>query len=273
MTPDGDDSNSKSVSAAATIASASARAGPSPNDTSMAEAMQAVETLVGIYGMDYETASLAVETVGADITTAYNFIIDNNLGKDTGGAVYPIDNCPHVAAHIRLTLANLAETASSHSCTPFDPNTVTCDYFRLEHASKGTSTKEAPQATNAKSTAGSSVGLKVETDEGGNCPAGENWLCLHCGVTRCSRYVNGHGVDHWKSTKAVSGTAGLPSRKQSIDDHPEMSFTEDEAGHCIAVSLSDLSVWCHECNAYLIDKEKIDPIVKSLQILKFGSVE
>ena len=79
-----------------------------------------------------------------------------------------------------------------------------------------------------------------------NCPPGENWLCLECGKVYCSRYVNAHGVGHWEETK--SG--------------------EDMEGHCIAASLADLSVWCHECDCYLQDP-LLDPILQKLEHLKF----
>jgi Zn-finger in ubiquitin-hydrolases and other protein len=62
------------------------------------------------------------------------------------------------------------------------------------------------------------------------CRATENWLCLECAVVRCSRYCQGHAHQHWQETQ---------------------TGTNDPDGHCVAVSLSDLSVWCHRCQAYL----------------------
>ncbi len=50
----------------------------------------------------------------------------------------------------------------------------------------------------------------------------ENWLCLECYQIGCSRYVNCHQEAHFKET-----------------------------GHCIAVSFSDLSVWCYQCESYI----------------------
>ena len=81
--------------------------------------------------------------------------------------------------------------------------------------------------------------MKSEYIEGGKCPNGENWLCLHCGVVRCSRYVNGHCKDH-----------------------------AEESGHCIAVSLEDLSVWCYRCSAYLTHPS-LDDTLRTLESLKF----
>lgn len=89
-------------------------------------------------------------------------------------------------------------------------------------------------------------GMKGDTINGA-CPSGENWLCLKCGAVRCSRYINGHCRDHWEITKAKS----------------------NDYGHCIAVSLEDLSVWCYECSAYL-DDSSLKPILKSLEDKKFG---
>merc|ERR1711874_425268 len=57
----------------------------------------------------------------------------------------------------------------------------------------------------------------------------ENWVCLHCSTILCSRYVNGHGLKHSNTTD-----------------------------HCMALSFSDLSVWCYTCDNY-IDNEKLYP--------------
>lgn len=58
----------------------------------------------------------------------------------------------------------------------------------------------------------------------------ENWICLFCYKVGCSRWRKGHAVSHYK-----------------------------ESRHCIALSLSDLSVWCYDCDAYILhpDLEKI----------------
>ena len=47
----------------------------------------------------------------------------------------------------------------------------------------------------------------------------ELWICLICGETFCSRYINSHFIEHNKK-------------------NPE---------HCLCVSLMDLSIWCYEC--------------------------
>jgi len=51
----------------------------------------------------------------------------------------------------------------------------------------------------------------------------ELWICLFCGETYCSRYVNSHFIEHNNS-------------------NPE---------HCLCLGIMDLSVWCYEC---IIDK-------------------
>jgi Zn-finger in ubiquitin-hydrolases and other protein len=84
---------------------------------------------------------------------------------------------------------------------------------------------------------------------------GENWMCLRCGDVYCSRYVNGHGLCHWEETAAAAAA----------------STTNDErnkSGHCVMVSLTDLSVWCNVCGAYLVH-DSLKPIVKQLQQIKF----
>jgi len=76
----------------------------------------------------------------------------------------------------------------------------------------------------------------------------ENWICLFCARQFCSRYVGKHCVSHWEETKAAS-----PSE-----------------GHHLAISEGDLSVWCHECEAY-VNNAEVQPHVVRLQTLKFGS--
>jgi hypothetical protein len=82
---------------------------------------------------------------------------------------------------------------------------------------------------------------KSDRSFSGECPSTENWICLECNASRCSRYVNGHSIHHAQST-----------------------------GHCLAVSLSDLSVWCYECEAY-VTHSSLKPILTRLEELKFSS--
>ena len=52
--------------------------------------------------------------------------------------------------------------------------------------------------------------------------ARENWVCLGCYETYCSRFVKGHMVKHNEETK-----------------------------HPMVLSFSDITVWCYECEAYV----------------------
>ena len=47
----------------------------------------------------------------------------------------------------------------------------------------------------------------------------ELWICLICGETFCSRYINGHFLEHNK----------------------------DNQDHCLCLGLMDFSIWCFEC--------------------------
>jgi hypothetical protein len=97
----------------------------------------------------------------------------------------------------------------------------------------------------ATSTFAPTGALKATTDDHNACPSRhENWLCLTCGAIRCGRYVNGHALAHYQETN-----------------------------HAVHVSLADLSVWCHACQAYLNSHtiEVLQPIVQRLEELKFGS--
>ena len=101
--------------------------------------------------------------------TKYYYILDQGLAQDQGGPVYPIYTCPHVLHRVRVTVDQL----------PAQPAATQCQYT----PTRGTGN------------------LKGETNPDGSCPGTENWLCLTCGALRCSRYVNGHGLQHWQETK------------------------------------------------------------------------
>jgi len=111
----------------------------------------------------------------------------------------------------------------------------------------------SPYARCSHGTASSTLGrAKGEFMDDGSCPSGENWICLECGIVGCSRYINGHGLMHYEESLKSEETKG-----------------KDGAGHCIAVSLADLSVWCHACSAYLKDPSLVHLVAK-LEKLKFG---
>jgi hypothetical protein len=196
-------------------AAASTRGG----DATLAQALQAVESLTQLFGFSVEAANQAVDAVGIDLTICYNYILDQALGNDQGGAIYPIHDCPHLDPHFCLSIDQL----------PPKPFQVPCMYNK---------------ASSSKKTTG---GLKGEdSEDGSSCPLGENWLCLQCGEVHCSRYINGHGLQHWEDSKE----------------------REPPNGHCVAVSMADLSVWCHACSAYL-KSERLKPLLKRLEQLKF----
>jgi len=68
----------------------------------------------------------------------------------------------------------------------------------------------------------------------------ENWLCMSCGNTYCSRYINGDAKKHFK-----------------------------ECGHAVSISFSDLSIWCYSCNDY-ITHENLKSFVDTLSATKFS---
>jgi len=69
----------------------------------------------------------------------------------------------------------------------------------------------------------------------------ENWVCLICGHTFCSRYVKGHMAEHNSTTS-----------------------------HVLAMSFSDLSVWCYSCDDYITDPYINQGPLSALHSLKFG---
>ncbi|CAB9509267.1 Histone deacetylase 6 [Seminavis robusta] len=203
-----------------------AAAAASPQcDESLARKWAALEQLTQVYGFEAGAAKQAIEVCGPDVEAACAFILDSGLGQDQGGPVVPIDNCPHLQDHVKISASGVDDS--------FSPSSTCCSY-----------------TTTAESTTGGATGkAKADVDDTGMCPSKENWFCLECGVLRCSRYVNGHGLMHWEETK------------KSNADSPAV-------GHCVALSLSDLSVWCYHCGAY-VTHPSLNPILKRMEELKF----
>ena len=81
----------------------------------------------------------------------------------------------------------------------------------------------------------------------------ELWICLHCGLPFCSRYINKHFVEHNKENK----------------------------DHLLCLGVMDLSVWCYECTkdnqnepeenrGYYIESEITNEYVKIYANFKFS---
>jgi len=62
----------------------------------------------------------------------------------------------------------------------------------------------------------------------------ENWVCLTCHQVNCGRYIGGHMRNH-----------------------------NEETGHMMTLSFSDLSVWCYACDSY-VDHSVLRQIIYSL---------
>ncbi|KAG6474313.1 hypothetical protein ZIOFF_068239 [Zingiber officinale] len=72
----------------------------------------------------------------------------------------------------------------------------------------------------------------------------ENWLCLSCKDVFCSCFINKHMVNH-----------------------------HQEIGHCLALSFSDLSVWCFTYDAYMdnLEIKKINDEKKAALAAQFAA--
>lgn len=68
----------------------------------------------------------------------------------------------------------------------------------------------------------------------------ENWMCLSCHAVLCGRYVMEH-----------------------------MLYHNLETTHPLALSFSDLSVWCYPCESY-VDNIKLHPYKNLAHRHKFG---
>jgi len=93
-----------------------------------------------------------------------------------------------------------------------------------------------------------------------SCAGSENWVCLVCGETHCSRYVNQHALAHWNETRDAAARALTVG---------EAASGKEALGHHVALSLSDLSVWCYQCSAY-VEHDRLAPLIEAMRRAKFG---
>jgi hypothetical protein len=247
---DADDSQSKSPPGSA--AAAAAVNDDDDDDARLARRLHVLEQLTSVYGFTPVVAQTAVEACGASndvnaVSACYNYILDANLASDQGGPIVPTSTCPHVR------LSGLV-AALSRDQLPADPHTTSCHYqYQYQSLTTSTINNSSPRTT---------PGAKADVANDGTCPGTENWLCLTCGALRCSRYVNGHGLQHWQeSCSAQAAQTVAAANMQTSASH----------GHCLAVSLSDLSVWCHVCKAYIVahDHAPLSRVLQTLERLKF----
>ncbi|KAL7426265.1 hypothetical protein ACHAXH_000290, partial [Discostella pseudostelligera] len=129
---------------------------------------------------------------------------------------------------------------------------------------------EENKSTNIADNENDNNDIKLE-EENENDMVGENWLCLECGLLHCSRYQFGHAKLHYETTTELQ----LRQQQEMVEDGGNAKEQRKEGGspaegHCIAVSMADLSVWCYECNSYLRHPFLYE-ITKHLEGLKFGS--
>ena len=240
---------SATEAAVASASPAAASTGSSLNDAvaedmTIAMAIHAFESLTVLYGFSAEATQEAIDhanangMVGGDIV-AYccDYILDRGLGIDAGGAIAPIDNCPHVVN------TDVCESEDSQcGCISVTAETIPENIFEMQCGYLD----EVEKTQTKKAKGGFKDDIEYTSSGGATCPKGENWWCLKCGGIYCSRYVNGHGVKHY-------------------EDNPKH--------HCVMIGLADLSVWCHCCGAYLQTQhnKRLSSILQRLQDIKFGN--
>lgn len=253
-----------------------------------------LDQLTTIYGFDSKICTDAIDTVvhhyrdtAASVTIfdqsstllqqCIDYILENNLAPDLGGPVVPIDSCPHILelsayeyAHMIAssskdeinyyfpTIAKCSHDMSIHNAVINDDNDTTNNYERREAQYKSIY-DEDDVAINE--TLGNSTTPRIRRC----CPSTENWLCLSCGVVRCSRYVNGHSYDHY----ILQQQKQKQQTNMSDSLHDNNSTLEGRSRCSVSISLTDLSVWCHSCNSYITNPTILNPIVHHLECMKF----
>lgn len=202
------------------------------DDAAIARRLALVDQLVSVFGFAPLAVQTAVDALPDDSTneTICQYILENNLAIDSGGPITPRDECEHLTTNTLLVPSILN---ASHLCAP-----CSGPFQEIEDSK--------PSATNIASTATTTTTNDRQQPISICGSTAENWLCLHCGVVRCSRYQHGHCLEH---------------------------FTQ--SNHSVWASLSDLSVWCHRCQSYLNTTggrtgTVLQPIAHRLEILKFA---
>lgn len=145
------------------------------------------------------------------------YILENQLDIDRGGPITPKLDCPH--------LSTATSTLRDNIITMMTSITEDDDHHGVQVAATTTTNYFHP--------------AMAPCSHHDCMSRDENWLCYHCGIVRCSRYINGHNLQHYHDT-----------------------------GHCIVISLQDLSVWCHECQSYLYHPT-LKPLLHYLHSMKF----
>ncbi|XP_054288091.1 ubiquitin carboxyl-terminal hydrolase 3-like [Macrosteles quadrilineatus] len=67
------------------------------------------------------------------------------------------------------------------------------------------------------------------------------WMCLHCGVLHCGRYVNGHSLEHSK-----------------------------QQNHLVCIDCSSLSVFCYSCDDFVVNDTENGCLARIRQLIKVG---
>ena len=213
-------------------------AAASIDDAAVAHRLRLTEQLVSVLGFPPSVVEHAMEALpdntNMTVETLTQYILEHDLAKDPGGPITPRDVCEHVQ---NGALSSASVWNASHLCAPCSGPPVEEEEDSKPSAVGRNSTGAASQVA-TKSSNGRTLSICGST--------AENWLCLHCGVIRCSRYQHGHCADHFRETN-----------------------------HSVCASLSDLSVWCHCCQSYLnttggMTGTILRPIAQRLEALKFG---
>ena len=216
--------------------SASAAAASSGSET-IAQHLHAIQVLVDLYGFPFDVAAAAVDAVGIEPDACISYILDQQLAPDTGGPVVPIESCPHIPqvdSRAGDCWRDVKDALQQQS-----PSTLACA------GSCSVNEDSKPPAVGEKISSSPPTTAAVCNGKVTVCGVtGEVWICLHCGGVFCSRYQKGHAVNHHT-------------------DCPD---------HSVHVSVSDLSVWCHTCSAYIAThcNPKLKEVVDDLETWKFG---
>lgn len=147
--------------------------------------------------------------------------IYDDAGGVSGFEVEPITDCPHLSC--------LCSEAPSPEAIKLP---LKCRDCHDDHGGVGASSKAA-------------VG---KGDEEAEAEEEEVWVCGSCHNVGCSRFINGHALQHYDSTSGA---------------------------HPISISWRDLSAYCYACDSYLNTflLPALHPLFRALHRSKFDGEE
>eukprot|EP00161_Ancyromonas_sigmoides_P001285 TRINITY_DN1108_c0_g2_i1.p2 TRINITY_DN1108_c0_g2~~TRINITY_DN1108_c0_g2_i1.p2 ORF type:complete len:232 (-),score=25.63 TRINITY_DN1108_c0_g2_i1:123-818(-) len=211
-------------------------------------------------------------------------------------AVVPRTDCPHLASHVPISNAPIPADLARRfcaACGDFDENwlclrchKIHCSRYVMGHAlehARGAGNR--PKTTeNTSETNGNEPGTTEMTgnDERATTENGRNGgLDAHNSAgseesrtenTESGGFETGNAENEAQNGGICTENAvfeGNEAKNDGYDDGNDDGDDDETYAHPCAVSFSDLSVWCFECDSY-VTSELVHPVLQRVHEALFG---